>query len=145
MSLATEKCKECIRCLDGLVACKYEAICEPLTKAELFIPVSKQEDEVASEATLDASPTTGLGLPSGTDFIRIAASSGSTAHYYEIPMGTYELQDLISYLNCNAQMGEIGRAWMRYGKCPHSSKKRDLEKIIFYAQAELKRLEKYES
>lgn len=133
MSVVYEKCKSCIRCLDEQVACKYEVICEPLTKAELYLPVSKQGDEEASDVA--------ISLVVGTQTI----SSGSTAHYYEIPIGTYELQDLISYLDCNAQMGEIGRAWMRYGKCPHSSKKRDLEKIIFYAQAELKRLEKYES
>jgi hypothetical protein len=41
-------------------------------------------------------------------------------------------------------MGEIGRAWMRYGRCPHSPRARDLRKIIFYAQAELDRLSKYE-
>ena len=138
MSIAAPKCKDCIRCLDETVTCKYEVICEPLTKAELFIPVSKQEDEDFSK-----SPDTGIDPTSGGVFISV--SSGSTAHYYEIPIGTYELQDLISYLNCNAQMGEIGRAWMRYGRCPHSSRKRDLEKIIFYAQAELERLVKYES
>lgn len=71
-------------------------------------------------------------------------SDGSTASYYELPKGATELQDIISFLNCNAQMGEIGRAWYRYGKCPHSERQRDLKKIIFYAQAELERLEKYE-
>lgn len=71
-------------------------------------------------------------------------SDGSTASYYELPANAKELQDLISFLNCNAQLGEIGRAWYRYGRCPHSEKARDLKKIIFYAQAELERLEKYE-
>lgn len=135
MSVVYEKCKSCIRCLDEQVACKHEVVCEPLTKAEWFIPVSKQEE--GEEITVAISQTPFFTMPT-------TASSGSTAQYYEIPIGTYELQDLISYLNCNAQLGEIGRAWMRYGKCPHSSKKRDLEKIIFYAQAELKRIAKYE-
>lgn len=71
-------------------------------------------------------------------------SDGSTASYYELPANAKELQDLISFINCNAQLGEIGRAWYRYGRCPHSEKARDLKKIIFYAQAELERLEKYE-
>lgn len=71
-------------------------------------------------------------------------SDGSTASYYELPPGAAELQDLIAYLNCNAQLGEIGRAWFRYGKVAHSPKARDLKKIIFYAQAELERLRKYE-
>lgn len=71
-------------------------------------------------------------------------SDGKTASYYELPEGAKELQDIIAFLNCNSQMGEIGRAWMRYGRCPHSPKRRDLNKIIFYAQAELERLDKYE-
>jgi hypothetical protein len=69
---------------------------------------------------------------------------GSTAHYYELPIEVNEFQDVVAYINCNAQMGEIGRAWMRYGRCPHSPRRRDLKKIIFYAQQELARLDKYE-
>lgn len=71
-------------------------------------------------------------------------SDGSTASYYVLPPDAKELQDIISFLNCNAQLGEIGRAWYRYGRCPHSERARDLKKIIFYAQAELERLEKHE-
>jgi|GEM_PF-2086759 len=74
-----------------------------------------------------------LTAPSGSD--------GSTASYYELPAGATELQDLISAHDMNAQMGEIGRAWYRYGRCPHSPKLREVKKIIFYAEAELKRLE----
>jgi len=70
-------------------------------------------------------------------------SDGSTASYYEIPLGSTQLQDLISYRNLNAQMGEIFRACYRYGHVEHSPKIRDIKKIIFYAQAELARLEKY--
>lgn len=69
---------------------------------------------------------------------------GTTASYYSLPSGARELQDIISYLDCNAQLGEIGRAWMRYGKCGHSPKMRDINKIIFYAREEKKRLLKYE-
>jgi len=72
-------------------------------------------------------------------------SDGSTADYYVLPDGATELQDIIAAHNMNAQMGEIGRAWMRYGRCPHSPRERDLKKIIFYAQAELDRLEKYDN
>jgi hypothetical protein len=73
----------------------------------------------------------------------LARSDGSTADYYVLPAGATELQDIIAAHNMNAQMGEIGRAWVRYGRCPHSPRERDLKKIIFYAQAELDRLEKY--
>ena len=71
-------------------------------------------------------------------------SDGSTASYYELPKDASELQDLIAYKNMNAQMGEIFRATYRYGQVEHSERERDLRKIIFYAQAELDRLNKYE-
>lgn len=67
-------------------------------------------------------------------------SDGSTASYYTLPEGCSELQDLISYRDMNAQMGEIFRATYRYGRVKHSDRARDLKKIIFYAQAELARL-----
>lgn len=71
-------------------------------------------------------------------------SDGSTASYYELPTGASELQDLIAFRDMNAQMGEIFRACYRYGIAQHSPKKRDIKKILFYATAELKRLETYE-
>lgn len=74
----------------------------------------------------------------------MAKSDGSTASYYELPPNATELQDLISYKNMNAQMGEIQRAVYRYGEADHSEKLRDINKIIFYAQAEKKRLLRYE-
>lgn len=68
------------------------------------------------------------------------ASDGSTASYYELPDYAQELQDLISYKNMNAQMGEIFRATYRYGQVAHSDQLRDIRKIKFYAAAEEKRL-----
>ena len=70
-------------------------------------------------------------------------SDGSSADYYKLPPRAKQLQDLISFRNMNAQMGEIGRTWYRYGTEHHSSKERDLKKIIFYAKEELKRIKKY--
>lgn len=69
-------------------------------------------------------------------------SDGSTASYYELPKGATELQHLISHRDMNAQIGEIFRACYRYGQVGHSPKIRDIKKIIFYANAELERLEK---
>ena len=69
-------------------------------------------------------------------------SDGSTASYYVLPEGAQELQDLISERDMNAQIGEIFRACYRYGRCRHSDKLRDAKKILFYAQAEVARLEK---
>lgn len=68
-------------------------------------------------------------------------SDGSTASYYELPNGSRELQDLISYKNMNAQIGEIFRECYRYGQASHSDELRGIKKILFYAQAELKRIE----
>ena len=69
-------------------------------------------------------------------------SDGSTARYYELPGDSKELQDLISHRNMNAQIGEIFRACYRYGLVSHSDMLRDAKKIKFYADAEIKRLEK---
>jgi hypothetical protein len=68
-------------------------------------------------------------------------SDGSTASYYQLPAGATELQDLISFRNMNAQDGEIFRAIYRKGKASHSDELRDARKVLFYAQAEVKRLE----
>ena len=69
-----------------------------------------------------------------------SVSDGSTASYYELPEGAKELQDLISYKDMNAQIGEIFRAAYRYGQSSHSDKLRDAKKIRFYIDAEIKRL-----
>lgn len=73
----------------------------------------------------------------------ISKSDGSTASYYQLPSGATELQDLISFRNMNAQLGEIFRAAYRYGQASHSDCLRDAKKIKFYAEAEIARLEKY--
>jgi len=71
-------------------------------------------------------------------------SDGSTASYYELPPEAKELQDLISFRNMNAQLGEIFRACYRYGQAAHSDKLRDAKKMKFYIEAEIARLEAYE-
>lgn len=72
----------------------------------------------------------------------MSTSDGSTAEYYKLPAGATELQDLISHRNLNAQDGEIFRAIYRKGRASHSDELRDARKVLFYAQAEVKRLEK---
>lgn len=76
--------------------------------------------------------------------IETTKSDGSTAKYYELPEFSKELQDLISYKDMNAQIGEIFRACYRYGEVDHSEKLRDAKKMKFYAEAEINRLEMYE-
>jgi primase-polymerase (primpol)-like protein len=68
-------------------------------------------------------------------------SDGSTASYYVLPKDSSELQDLISAKNMNAQVGEIFRECYRYGQASHSDEIRGIKKILFYANAELKRLQ----
>lgn len=70
-------------------------------------------------------------------------SDGSSARYYDLPEGATILQDLISFKNMNAQIGEIFRSAYRYGEVDHSEKIRDAKKIKFYIEAEIERLEKY--
>ena len=90
-------------------------------------------------------------IPSRPDFMRPSdpetkeKSDGTTASYYQLPEGIKETQDIISYLNLNAQLGEILRSVIRYGRASHSDKLRDIRKIKFYADAEEKRILKYES
>lgn len=72
----------------------------------------------------------------------MTTSDGSTAAYYELPAGATELQDLISSRNMNAQDGEIFRAIYRKGRASHSDELRDAKKVLFYAQAEVARLER---
>ena len=76
-----------------------------------------------------------------TGNLPVDKSDGSTASYYELPEGAVELQDLISYKNMNAQIGEIFRSCYRFGQASHSDKLRDAKKIKFYILAEIKRLE----
>jgi hypothetical protein len=68
-------------------------------------------------------------------------SDGSSADYYKLPKLAAELQDLISAKNMNAQIGEIFRECYRYGQASHSDEVRGIKKILFYANAELKRLQ----
>jgi len=74
---------------------------------------------------------------------KLETSDGTTANYYELPVGANELQHLISAKNMNAQMGEIFRACYRYGQVSHSPRLRDAKKIKYYIEAEIERLEKY--
>jgi hypothetical protein len=73
--------------------------------------------------------------------INKVTSDGSTASYYELPENATELQDLISAKNMNAQIGEIFRECYRYGLASHSDEMRGIKKILFYAKAELERLQ----
>jgi len=103
-----------------------------------FWPSSEDEShlDIVGMCPQDSTPFTSSN--------KTESSDGSTADYYQLPDGATELQHLISARNMNAQIGEIFRSCYRYGLVSHSPKVRDIKKIIFYAKAELERLEKYD-
>ena len=137
---------------------KYEKIIDALRKfpkksnkeiaarvgvsASYVYKVKSARDDITTDNNNDAvghdATSNGLSweLPDKT------LSDGSTAAYYELPSNANELQDLISYRDMNAQIGEIFRSCYRYGIASHSDKLRDAKKIKFYIDAEIKRLEK---
>ena len=112
-----------------------------------------QKETLTPEQEVDAHKEQGLMTLESTDEEEEAwqameekqrhTSDGSTASYYELPPGCTELQHLISYRNLNAQDGEIFRAIYRKGLASHSDALRDARKVLFYAKAEVERLEKY--
>ena len=73
---------------------------------------------------------------------RSTNDGGSNPKQYALPKDAKELQDLIEHRNMNFAIGNIFKACYRYGNCDHSSKKRDLEKVIWFANRELDRINK---
>ena len=85
----------------------------------------------------------GNNTTTGNDNVAVGVTSdGSSADYYKLPANSRELQDLISFKNMNAQIGEIFRSCYRFGQSSHSDELRDAKKIEFYIKAEIKRLER---
>jgi hypothetical protein len=66
---------------------------------------------------------------------------GSTPSQYAIPEDAENLQDLIEHRNMNFAMGNMFKAIYRFGNCEHSDPLRDLNKIIWFANREIGRLE----
>ena len=66
---------------------------------------------------------------------------GSTSSQYGLPKGSTDLQDLIEHRSMNFALGNIFKACYRRGTCSHSDELRDMRKIIWFAERELKRLE----
>lgn len=67
---------------------------------------------------------------------------GWSSDYYKLPPEAEQMQDLIEYRGMNFAMGNIFKACYRYGHKANTSKEYDLNKIIWYANRELKRLRK---
>ena len=69
-------------------------------------------------------------------------NGGSTPHQYSIPSDARELQDLIEYRNMNFAIGNIFKACYRMGRKEGADEIYDLNKIIFFAKREKKRIKR---
>lgn len=72
------------------------------------------------------------------------AITGWSSNYYQLPLGAKELQDLIEEKDMNFAVGNIFKACYRLGNKMGTTRKYDIEKIIWYAQRELDRIHKEE-
>ena len=68
-------------------------------------------------------------------------SDGGSTTYYDIPEGVKDLQDLIELKNMNFSIGNIFKACYRLGQKSGQDDLYDVNKIIFFAEREKKRLE----
>ena len=66
---------------------------------------------------------------------------GSTPSQYALPNDATELQDLIEYREMNFSIGNIFKACYRLGHKSNVTKEYDLNKIIYFAQRELQRVQ----
>lgn len=67
-------------------------------------------------------------------------SDGGSTSYYDIPEGAKDLGDLVEYKDMNFNIGNIFKAAYRLGEKDGTDKVYDLNKIIYFAQRELKRI-----
>ena len=76
-------------------------------------------------------------MPSSTT----VKSDGWSTSYYELPRGASELQDLIEQRQMNFSVGNIFKAAYRLGRKDGATTLYDLNKIRWYAEREIARLE----
>ena len=65
------------------------------------------------------------------------ALTGGSSDYYKLPLGATDLLDLIEHKNMGFGIGNIFKACYRLGDKAGTTRKYDLEKIIFFANREL--------
>lgn len=99
------------------------------------------------EARKASFETTGQYLPDSEIFKSASAgidptNNGGSTDYYGIPSYAFTLQDLIEFKQMNFAQGNIFKAVYRLNDTHHSDTIRDLNKIIWFAQRELSRLQK---
>ena len=72
----------------------------------------------------------------------VVNSDGGTTDYYNLPEDVKDLQDLIEYKEMNFSIGNIFKACYRYGQKNSIDAAYDLRKMIWFAERELKRIQK---
>lgn len=70
-----------------------------------------------------------------------SVNNGGSTDYYKLPDSAIDLQDLIEFKSMNFAQGNIFKAVYRCNNENHSSYERDLNKIIWFVQRELKRIQ----
>lgn len=71
-----------------------------------------------------------------------AVNNGGSTDYYKLPLNAKDLQDLIEHKDMNFSLGNIFKACYRLGSCSHSEALRDLNKIVWFANREIERINK---
>ena len=69
-------------------------------------------------------------------------NDGSSADYYDLPSNARDIQDIIELRNLNWNRANILKAIYRMGSQDHSSVERDLNKILYFTNREIRRLTK---
>lgn len=70
-----------------------------------------------------------------------STNNGGSTDYYKLPSGAIDLQDLIEFKNMNFAQGNIFKALYRLNDNHHSDAIRDLNKVVWFAQREIQRLQ----
>lgn len=66
-------------------------------------------------------------------------SDGGSTEYYDIPKEAKDIGDLIEYRDMSFNVGNIFKACYRIGQKDGTTELYDLEKIVYFAQRELRR------
>ena len=74
------------------------------------------------------------------ELIEDISSEGGSTSYYKLPAGATDLADLIEYKKMNFNRGNIFKAAYRLGEKDAATEVYDLNKIIWFAQREIKRI-----
>lgn len=69
-----------------------------------------------------------------------ALNNGGTTDYYAVPVNSSTLNDLIDHVDMSWNLANIFKACYRFGRKSKTDKLYDLNKIIYYANREIKKV-----